>query len=399
MGRHKLDGYREVRATRQRRSPYRHTVHTKDPRYAVPQYGRGFGDPPPHLPRTDSRSAWGMGLETREGVTKTRHAWQVDDALSPGPKRVYGEKNPDWMIRHNRRDVLSIDHPSNRDFVLKMLREDEQKQQRYLDRLVRRQQTVQRIVDKKGSPSPAESRELERLAKQTAKTREKRDDFRERIRDRMNGRSVRLPLRLQGKRLRAVPLATQALPTSRNPDQLVGHTSAETAYIKEDYPYGRNIRTKMRMWVETKAKIGQRIVTQTLNPRTNRWNAPKPSTYSPVVLLVKEKQPDGRVFVKPLHLDVHIGTTIDEILGWKDKYSLDKFQSEMVDRMAVAKNAQKYIQVTVKSSGPLDLSDPEDMKKLEKISEEQATSKEEEAKVIESAIRVSRSELRNKDLI
>lgn len=77
-------------------------------------------------------------------------------------------------------------------------------------------------------------------------------------------------------------------PTS-NKTVLSGHTSAETAYVVEDYPYGFRLRCKMRYWIETKAKQGQRVVTQTTNPKVagEVWNKPKASTYSNLRVLYR----------------------------------------------------------------------------------------------------------------
>lgn len=61
---------------------------------------------------------------------------------------------------------------------------------------------------------------------------------------------------------------------------LYGHTSPETAYVVDDYPYGYTLRTKIRYWLEYKAKKGFRLVSQTVNPKTGAWNKPKASTYS-----------------------------------------------------------------------------------------------------------------------
>ena len=60
---------------------------------------------------------------------------------------------------------------------------------------------------------------------------------------------------------------------------LYGHTSESTAYVVDDYPYGRD-RTQIRFWLEDGGKKGWRFVSQTLNPKTQRWNKPKKSTYS-----------------------------------------------------------------------------------------------------------------------
>lgn len=69
--------------------------------------------------------------------------------------------------------------------------------------------------------------------------------------------------------------------------QLLGHTSPETAYVVEDYPYGFRLRCKIRYWIETKPGFGQRFVSQTTNPKKagEVWNKPKASTYHPVLVM------------------------------------------------------------------------------------------------------------------
>ena len=73
---------------------------------------------------------------------------------------------------------------------------------------------------------------------------------------------------------------TEALARPRGKTPLYGHTSEATAYLVDDYPYGFVKRTQIRYWLEHKPKKGWRFVSQTMNPRTNRWNKPKASTYS-----------------------------------------------------------------------------------------------------------------------
>ena len=71
---------------------------------------------------------------------------------------------------------------------------------------------------------------------------------------------------------------------------LSGHTSPETAYMVEDYPYGFRLRCKIRYWLESSPNKGVRFVSQTTNPKkrifnaasglyTETWNKPKASTY------------------------------------------------------------------------------------------------------------------------
>lgn len=60
---------------------------------------------------------------------------------------------------------------------------------------------------------------------------------------------------------------------------LFGHTSLETAYKVDDYPYGYTLRTSIFYWIETAPKKGDRFCSATLNPKTGRMNKPKKSTY------------------------------------------------------------------------------------------------------------------------
>jgi len=69
-------------------------------------------------------------------------------------------------------------------------------------------------------------------------------------------------------------------PSASGKQPLYGHTSEATAYVVPNYPYGFHERTQIRYWLEYKPKKGWRFVSQTLNPKTDRWNKPKASTYA-----------------------------------------------------------------------------------------------------------------------
>lgn len=72
---------------------------------------------------------------------------------------------------------------------------------------------------------------------------------------------------------------------------LTGHTSADTAFLVNDYPYGFRLRCQIRYWIET-TKHGQRVVSQTTNPKKTGlvWNKPKASTYSNLRVLFIEAE-------------------------------------------------------------------------------------------------------------
>ena len=61
---------------------------------------------------------------------------------------------------------------------------------------------------------------------------------------------------------------------------LYGHTDENSAYVVDDYPYGFKLRTQIRYWLEFAPKKGARFVSQTMDPKKGRWNAPKKSTYA-----------------------------------------------------------------------------------------------------------------------
>jgi hypothetical protein len=67
---------------------------------------------------------------------------------------------------------------------------------------------------------------------------------------------------------------------------LYGHVSPETAYLVEDYPYGRRLRCRIRYWIDTAAtgayRGWQRLLHQTTDPRRpgHPWNSPRGSTYA-----------------------------------------------------------------------------------------------------------------------
>ena len=70
---------------------------------------------------------------------------------------------------------------------------------------------------------------------------------------------------------------------------LFGHVSEETALTVDDYPYGFRLRTSIRYWIET-TKHGDRFVSQTLNPKTGKWNKPKKSTYIEIAVMYRDDE-------------------------------------------------------------------------------------------------------------
>jgi hypothetical protein len=96
---------------------------------------------------------------------------------------------------------------------------------------------------------------------------------------------------------------------------LYGHTSEETAYLVQDYPYGFKLRCQMKVWLEYRDGKGFRMVTRTSNPKKpGTWNKEKASTYCAVA---------GNLF---LDENSHIHWT--GISGWEDQAKLEKFVAD-----------------------------------------------------------------------
>ena len=149
---------------------------------------------------------------------------------------------------------------------------------------------------------------------------------------------------------------------------LTGHTSAETAYVVDDYPYGFRLRTSIRYWIETKKGHGQRFVSQTLNPKTGRWNKPKAGTYSPILVMFINS--DGHI-----HSDGLSGYSSDQdIADFERRYgpALEgNREREMLRYLKAAKRAEGRVTWSIEShvcSGP----DCEECKKPHQSLEEQA---------------------------
>jgi len=117
------------------------------------------------------------------------------------------------------------------------------------------------------------------------------------------------------------------------------HTSPETAYMIEDYPYGFRLRCKMRVWIETKKSTGEmRVMRQTTNPKVagEVWNKAKASTY--------EK-------IKVLYIDSNTGYI--ESAGWHGYDSADFLADfgEILSELQVKKLTVHYAGDIVTSQG------------------------------------------------
>lgn len=110
--------------------------------------------------------------------------------------------------------------------------------------------------------------------------------------------------------------------------ELIGHISEDTAYLVADYPYGFRLRTQIRYWIETKASRGQRLVTQTRNPKRDGapWNAPKASTY---------------VALRALYLAANGHVEHAALPDWPEEPAIEAFVAQYPQTCALERNARE----------------------------------------------------------
>ena len=127
---------------------------------------------------------------------------------------------------------------------------------------------------------------------------------------------------------------------------LKGHTDEENAYVVEDYPYEFRLRCQIRYWVETNKKRGDRFVSQTLNPKTDRWNKPKKSTYSSVIVLFLDDKGyvQSRGFSKGWADEGEVQRFIDFV---GEGYPFSAEQLEQIKLANVINKVNKHVSVKV----------------------------------------------------
>lgn len=108
---------------------------------------------------------------------------------------------------------------------------------------------------------------------------------------------------------------------------LNGHTSPETAFVIENYPYGFTKRCTKRVWIET-TKRGQRLCEQTSNPdKEGEWNKPKKSNYFPI-LVMHTKGGEGKDADHVTHSVLGMYATAAEEQAFRAKFGEEAFADE-----------------------------------------------------------------------
>jgi hypothetical protein len=122
---------------------------------------------------------------------------------------------------------------------------------------------------------------------------------------------------------------------------LNGHINQDTAFLVDDYPYGRTLRCRRRTWIDTastgKRKGWQRFVSQTTNPKQagEVWNKPHASVYDPfIVMYLDENEHVG-------YWNVGLGVTPHGNARMKLMGILDQLTAEDRDRYDALQSTSK----------------------------------------------------------
>lgn len=127
---------------------------------------------------------------------------------------------------------------------------------------------------------------------------------------------------------------------------LQGHNSFETAYVIESYPYGYK-RTQKKVWIET-TKRGDRFVGCTLNPKTGKWNKPKKSTYSDVMVLTKDFR--GHISRSSLSMEWSSEENVKAFLENTKEICFNDKQKEKIVLVRAAVETRKNIRVEIRKT-------------------------------------------------
>lgn len=136
-------------------------------------------------------------------------------------------------------------------------------------------------------------------------------------------------------------------------ETLAGHTSPDTAFVVDDYPYGFRLRTSIRYWIETKKGHGQRFVSQTLNPKTGNWNKPKAGTYHVLAVMIRNP---ANGYVSYATLRSGGWSKEDQIVDFETRHAsaIGEYEQKAIRYIRATNKANEMIKVTIRAAGYTD---------------------------------------------
>lgn len=112
----------------------------------------------------------------------------------------------------------------------------------------------------------------------------------------------------------------------------------------EGYPYGWK-RTQAQYWIET-TKRGQRVVFRTKNPKTQKWNKPKKSTYSDIRILYRNSE-NGHIENDGLTFAYTDAKRLSEFLNQFPEEKFSAWQKEKLRILRAILKTREYVSVSI----------------------------------------------------
>ena len=171
----------------------------------------------------------------------------------------------------------------------------------------------------------------------------------------------------------------------------------DTAIEVDNYPWGFRLKTKVKYWVESNNK-GDRLIKQTLNPKTNEWCKPKKSTYNAVEVLYFDENNHVKGYAMGKY-----GTNEEELktfISNIDYNSLNLLQKKQIEMIRSINKVMENVSVKIEKVSEYNLSDPLDLIRMRNDNNSaEKKAKEKEQNIIKDKIIKSINSTYNQSLI
>tara|TARA_R100001443_G_scaffold107278_1_gene117047 strand:- start:244 stop:786 length:543 start_codon:yes stop_codon:yes gene_type:complete len=142
----------------------------------------------------------------------------------------------------------------------------------------------------------------------------------------------------------------------------------DTAIEVNNYPWGFRLKTKVKYWIESNNK-GDRLIKQTLNPKTNEWCKPKKSTYSEVMVMTSKREND-KTFISYEQISMYSNIKEVSLFENTHKNHLTNRQRENICMMKSMHGAYEDIEVKMVCTSRMTKKELEDHNKKKRLVED-----------------------------
>jgi hypothetical protein len=184
---------------------------------------------------------------------------------------------------------------------------------------------------------------------------------------------------------------------NENKKYIYNAVNFDTAIEVDNYPWGFRLKTKVKYWIESNNK-GDRLIKQTLNPKTNKWCNPKKSTYNAVEVLYFDENNHVKGYAMGKY-----GTNEEELktfISNIDYNSLNLLQKKQIEMIKSINKVMENVSFKIEKVSEYNLSDPLDLIRMRNDNNSPETkAKEKEQNIVKDKIINSINSTYNQSLI